>query len=102
MKISKEKIQKIKENILAVLYSRSPQAVFTADVASEIARDEEFVKKMMLEMEKDKLVFAVKKNNQGLAYIRRIRWRLSNKIFEAYDKISKQNIQYDEKNHTYF
>lgn len=102
MKISKDKIQKIKENILAFVYSRSPQAIFTADIASEIARDEEFVKKLMLEMEKERLVLGVRKNNQGINYLRRIRWRLSSHIFEAYDKISKQKIEYDDKNHTYF
>ena len=66
MRISKDKIQKIKENILAVLYSKSPQAVFTSDIALEIARDEEFIKKLVLEMEKERLVFAVKKNNKGI------------------------------------
>lgn len=102
MRISQDKIKKIKENILSFLYSKSPQAVFTADIAMEIARDEEFIKKLMLEMEKEKLVLPVKKNNQGINYLRRIRWRLSSQIFGIYDKISKQRIEYDEKNHTYF
>jgi len=101
MRISRDKIRKIKENILAVLYSKSPQAVFTSDIALEIARDEEFIKKLVLEMEKERLVFAVKKNNKGINYIKRIKWRLSNHIFDAYDKLSKQNIEYDDKNHTY-
>jgi hypothetical protein len=101
MKISKGKIDKIKENILAILYSKSPQAIFTADIANETARDEEFMKKLLLEMEKEKLIFAIKKNNNGIKYLRRIRWRLSSQIFEAYDKISKQKIEYDDKNHTY-
>lgn len=102
MKISKDKVQKIKENILSFLYSRSPQPIFTADIASETARDEEFIKKLMLEMEKERLVLGVRKNNQGIIYLRRTRWRLSSHIFEAYDKISKQKIEYDDKNHTYF
>ena len=101
MRISKEKIQKIKENILAFVYSNSPQSVFTADIAHEIARDEEFIKKLLLEMEKEKLVIAVKKNNKGINYLRRIRWRLPSHIFEAYNKIQRQKIEYDEKNNTY-
>jgi hypothetical protein len=101
MRISSDKINKIKENILAVLYSKSPQAIYTADIALEIARDEEFIKKLLLEMEKDRLVMPVKKNNKGISYLRRARWRLSSHIFEAYDKISRQKIEYDDKNHTY-
>jgi len=101
MRISQNKIRKIKENILAVLYSKSPQAIYTADIAMEIARDEEFIKKLLAEMEKDKLVMPVKKNNKGVIYLRRLRWRLSSHVFEAYDKISRQKIEYDDKNHTY-
>jgi hypothetical protein len=101
MKISNAKIEKIKENILAVIFSKSPQAIFTADIASEIARDEEFIKRLLIEMEKDRLVAGVKKNNQGISYLKRQRWRLSSHVFEAYSKINQQKIDYDDKNHTY-
>ena len=101
MKISEEKINKIKENVLAVLYSKSPQPIFTVDIAREIARDEEFIKRLLQEMEKNKLVIAVRKNNQGIDYLKRSKWRLSSHIFEAYNKLYKQNINYDEKNNTY-
>jgi len=101
MRISIDKQKKIKENILALLYSKSPQPVFTADIASELARDEEFTKKLLLEMEKERLILSVKKNNQGINYIRRIRWRLTTNVFEAYDRIEKQKLNYNEKNNTY-
>jgi len=101
MRISEEKINKIKENILAVLYSKSPQPIFTVDIADEIARDEEFVKKLLTEMETKKLVIPVRKNNQGTDYIKRTKWRLATHIFEAYNKIYKQNVEYDDKNNTF-
>ena len=101
MKISEAKVNKIKENILATLFSKSPQPIFTADIAMEIARDEEFVKKLLEEMEKKKLVVPVKKNNQGISYIKRTKWRLSGHVFDAYSKLARQKIEYDEKNNTY-
>ena len=48
MKISEEKKEKISEQILAVLYSLNPQAIFTSNIAKEVARDEEFTKKILI------------------------------------------------------
>ena len=42
MKISKEKKEKICEQILMFLYSIAPKPVFTVTIAREIARDEEY------------------------------------------------------------
>ncbi len=89
-KISKEKENKIIEQILFLLYSKFPQLIFTSDIAKEIARDEEFTKKILTEMEKKDLVTKVSKNPEGINYIKRSRWRISNK---AYDIYKKYNIQ---------
>ena len=48
MKISKVKIDRIKENILAILYRSSPKSLFTVDIATELIRDEEFIKRLLL------------------------------------------------------
>lgn len=82
--ISKEKIERISEQILSYLYGVSPRLVFTVDVAREIARDEEFVKRLLLELEKKGLVVRVNKNSKGGIYLRRMRWRISNRAFEVY------------------
>ena len=84
MRISQEKKDKITEQILSYLFSTFPNYPFTAEIAKEIARDEEFVKKLMLELEKNELVSSIKKNTQGDIFSRRIRWRLSNKVYEIY------------------
>ena len=68
MKISKEKKEKISEQILAFLYSVNPKPMFTLYIAKEIARDEEFIKKILLELKEKKLVIEIKKNPQGLQY----------------------------------
>ena len=84
MKISEEKKNKILEQILMHLYTTNPQPVFTSKIAEEVARDEEFVKKLLLELKKKGLVVEIKKNPQGVEYIRRSRWRLSEKAFSIY------------------
>lgn len=86
MKISKEKQDKISEQILAYLYSQNPKSIYTAHIAKEIARDEEFVKKLLLDLKKKNLVIEIKKNQKGISYIRRSRWKLSEKTYSIYKK----------------
>lgn len=86
MKISQEKKEKISEQILAFLYSSSPKAIFTLYIAREIARDEEFVKKLLLDLKNKKLVIEIKKNPKGVSYIKRSRWKLSDIAYKAYKK----------------
>jgi len=84
MKISEKKRDKISEQILALLFSISPKPIFTSHIADEIARDEEFTKKLLLDLKKKRLVIDVKKNPKGIDYIRRARWKLSDSAYQAY------------------
>ncbi len=84
MRISQQKKDKISEQILALLYSASPKALFTSHIAREIARDEEFIKKLLLELKEKAVVIKINKNTQGKDYLRRARWRLSNSAYEVY------------------
>lgn len=84
MKISNTKRTKISEQILAFLYSLSPKAEFASKVSAEIARDEEFVKTLLLELKTKGLVAEVRKNPQGEDYTKRSRWRLTNQAYNAY------------------
>lgn len=86
MRLSKEKRDKISEQILAHLYHIFPQSAFTASVAQEIARDEEFIKDLLYDLKDKELVILIKKNTKGLFYSRRMRWRLSNKAQQAYSQ----------------
>jgi len=86
MKISKEKIEKISEQILALLYSLNPKSIFTSYIAKEIARDEEFTKNLLLELKNKKLVIEIKKNPKGIVYKRRSRWKLTNLSYQTYKK----------------
>ena len=84
MRISQEKKDKIAEQILSHLYHSFPKQLFTAEIAKELARDEEFIKKMLFSLKEKALVKDIKKNKQGIPFTRRIKWQLSTKAYEAY------------------
>jgi len=84
MKISLKKKEKICEQILLLLYSVSPKSLFTLNIAEEIARDEEFIKSLLAYLKKKGLVIEVKKNPQGIPYLKRSRWTLSEKAYQTY------------------
>ena len=86
MKLSQAKKEKISEQILFHLYNIYPKAQFTAEIAREIARDEEFIKDLLFNLKDKGLVIPIRKNPQGIPYSRRIRWRISNQAYEAYKK----------------
>ena len=92
MKISAEKREKISEHILAHLYSISPKSIFTSHIAQEIARDEEFVKKILLELKGKGLLNQIQKNKGGKTYIRRSRWSLSADVYSVYKKTQEQEF----------
>ncbi|MBS3078967.1 hypothetical protein J4218_02495 [Candidatus Pacearchaeota archaeon] len=84
MKLSNEKKDKISEQILSHLFHSFPKTPFTAEVAREMIRDEEFVKRLLVELESKNLVVSIRKNNKGEPFSRRLKWRLSNKVYEVY------------------
>ena len=84
MKISQEKRDKIAEQILLFLYNNFPKQPFTSEIAREIARDEEFIRKLLFDLKEKGLVTPIRKNRKGIFFSRRIKWRLSNKAYDAY------------------
>ena len=84
--ISKQKRDKISEQILHYLFAKSPDALFTNKIAQEIARDEEFTKSLLKDLEKNKIIVKITKSPDGVEYLRRERWRLSQSAFNIYKK----------------
>jgi len=84
MRISEKKKEKIFEQILSTLFAVSPKPMFTSHIATEIARDEEFTKKLLTELKLKKLIKEITKNSEGVDYLRRIRWTLSDLAYTAY------------------
>ena len=84
MRLSKEKRDKISEQILSLLYHSFPKQLFTAEIARESARDEEFIKAILFELKEKGLVTQIRKNEKGKLFIRRMRWQLSGQAYQAY------------------
>lgn len=93
--ISKEKIKKIKENIIFCLFNSFPKALFTSEIANEIVRDEEFTKKILLELEKEKFIFRISLNNNGKKYSRRLKWALNSLVYNNYKTLLNNNSSKD-------
>lgn len=85
--ISTKKEEKIKETIISILFQCSPKPLFTAHIAQEIARDEEYTKKLLDNLESKNIVIPVKRNQEGIDYKKRIRWTLSETAYNTYKKI---------------
>ncbi|MCR4327325.1 MAG: hypothetical protein NUV46_01970 [Nanoarchaeota archaeon] len=84
MRISEEKKKKISEQILSLLFQENPHLLFTSQIAKEVARDEEFTKSLLEEMKEKKLVVKITKNKEGITYLKRLRWKLSEKAYLVY------------------
>ena len=84
MRISNVKREKISEQIISFLFQESPKALFTSHIAREIARDEEFTKKLLEDLKKKRILVEIKKNKKGISYLRRSRWKLSSKAYLFY------------------
>jgi len=89
MRLSKDKKDKILEQILSVLYGCFPEQPFTAEIAREVIRDEEFIKKLLFELKEKELVIAIRKNKKGEPFSRRLKWRLANKVYDIYHEKSQ-------------
>ena len=88
MMLSDKKKEKISEQILALLYYQNPKSLFTSNIAQEIARDEEFTKKLLVDLKAKKLIVEIKKNPKGIIYSRRSRWNLSDKTYVVYKELN--------------
>ena len=84
MKLSKEKRDKIAEQILSLLFHSFPKQLFTAEIAREIARDEEFIKTLLFDLKDKNLLVLIKKNKKGLMFVRRLRWQLTPEAYKIY------------------
>jgi predicted transcriptional regulator len=84
VKLSNKMLDLIKDDIVSTLYN-SHESMFATEIAFEIRRDKEFVKKLLLELKKLGLVDEIKKNRKGYEYKERRRWRLKPHVISAYE-----------------
>jgi len=86
MRISQDKKNKIKEQILSFIYQVFPEQPFTAEISREIARDEEFIKRLLFELKEDNILVPIRKNKKGEIFSRRLRWKLTNKVYDIFNQ----------------
>jgi len=84
VRLSDKIIGLIKDDVVSILYN-SHQALFANEIALEVRRDKEFVKKLLLELKELGLVEEIKKNSRGHEYKKRRRWRLRPNVVDAYE-----------------
>lgn len=86
-KLSEKKIEKIKEDILSVLFDSGLKGMFTYHIAEEIARDDEFVLKLLKELEIKKLVKFKTKSLKGRELKRKKLWVMTDSAYRAYREL---------------
>jgi hypothetical protein len=88
-KISDKKVQKIKEQILSILYENHLVPHYTAQIAEELIRDEEFTLRLLKELRQEGFAKEINKNTEGKTYLARKKWVLNNKIYSQYRDLSE-------------
>jgi predicted transcriptional regulator len=86
-KLSEKNIQKLKEQILSVIYLNHFNPLFTSQIANELIRDEEFVLKLLKNLKKEGIIQEINKNNDGKRYLARKKWLLKNKAYNEYKRL---------------
>jgi len=82
--ISELKKNRIKEDILKILYDNFPKMMWTFEVAEEIIRDDEFCLKLLEDLKSKKLV-NLTEESKG----RKIKrgWSMHKNVYEEYKKL---------------
>ncbi len=80
-KIGEEKRRKIKEEILRILYENNLKGVWTYQIADYVIRNNEFVLKLLRELEGEGLVKEVSGNRV------RKRWRMDDRAYKIYRRL---------------
>ena len=79
-KLSEKKIEKVKSDILSLLYENNLKPLYTFQIAEEIARDDEFVLRLLRNLERKELV---KQANKG----KRRRWMMTDRAYKTYSQM---------------
>ncbi len=83
-KISDKLIEKIKEEVLRTLYDSYPEFKYTYQVSEVLLRDDQFILKLLKDMQKTNLVSSFEET-EGKNIKRK--WSLSNEAYKKYKEI---------------
>ena len=90
-RLSDEKKNRIKEEILRVLYENSPKAMPTFFISNAVIRDNEFVLGLLKDMEGVGLIDGLRRKGEQKKI--RVLWRMAGKTFREYQKLAGGGIQ---------
>ena len=83
-KISQEKIEKLKEEVLRVLYEEYPQFKYTYQVSDIMLRDNEFILTLLNDLKKMNLVINIEESKGKNI---KKKWSLTNAAYEKYKEL---------------
>lgn len=83
-KISQEKIEKIKDEIIRILYEDYPQFKYTSQISNILLRDKEFILDLLKELKKLNLVISIEES-KGKNVKRK--WSLNKITYEKYKEL---------------
>jgi len=89
-KLSEKTIKNIKEQLINMIFENSPKSLYTNELASLLARDEEFTKRLLLELKDQGLVEPVSKNPKGKNFLIRRRWKLTKAVLDASEQLNNK------------
>lgn len=76
-RVSNKTFNKVAESVLAFLNERYPEPLTCREVAEEMARDNEFIKRVLEFLEKQGLIQQIYKSSEGRDYLRWTKWQLT-------------------------
>ncbi|MEK6835577.1 MAG: hypothetical protein AABX55_00975 [Nanoarchaeota archaeon] len=82
--ISQEKKEKIKEEILRVLYESYPEFMYTYNIADSIIRDNEFSLALLKELQKNNLIIHIEESKGNKV---KRKWCLTNLAYNKYKEL---------------
>jgi predicted transcriptional regulator len=91
-KLSQKTFDRVCENILSVLYERYPIPVSALELSEELARDNEFVSRVLVYLQGRKLVERVETGKSGEPYEKWVKWKLSKNVKNSYDALAKRGL----------
>ncbi|MBI2673121.1 hypothetical protein HYX19_02575 [Candidatus Woesearchaeota archaeon] len=86
-KISNKNIEKIKNEVLYVLFESKLSGLFTKEIADEVARDDEFILGMLKEFEKNNIIKIVNPPSKT-NFIRRKKWIMTEEAYKKYKELN--------------
>lgn len=83
--ISYQKKEKLKEEILRIIYESYPKFYYTYQIADHLIRDDEFVLNLLKELKEKALVVCLEESSGG--NVKR-KWGLKKEVYEKYKELS--------------